>query len=226
MEGGVKFIFKTLIKVPVYIYAAFLVFNIFAFCFIYFKMLGFSYLVQQTAVENNYLPKEHMDSFAEYLTDFDNSVAMVENCNIIISDKYDETKDKNSVYCLGLTRKMSASGVEYTARSVKHDALVRRQYGAEVTVGVTCNYIWIWPLDYRNTATDNINTSYSGAEVGDSTVLGGYDSSENYDNRTMNGTGNMIIDMRVNNDGSMMNETPNIVIKYTVPGLKYYPDIV
>lgn len=224
MEGGVKFIFKTLIKVPVYIYAAFLVFNIFAFCFIYFKMLGFSYLVQQTAVENNYLPREHMVSFAEYLTDFDNSIAMVENCNIIISDKYDPEKSTNNINNLGLRSTASSGGITYTARNVKVGALQRRQYGADVTVGVTCNYVWVWPLDYRNTKTDNINTSYSGAAVGN-TTLGGYNASDNYDHRTQAGTGDMITDMRVNDDGTRLSQTPNIVIMYTVPGLKYYPDI-
>ena len=225
MEGGVKFIFKTLIKVPVYIYAAFLVFNIFAFCFIYFKMLGFSYLVQQTAVENNYLPKEQMDSFAEYLTDFDNSVAMVENCNIIISDKYDADKDTNPVSTLGLNRTTSGGTPKYVAKATKVDALQRKQYGADVTIGVTCNYVWVWPLDYRNTKADGIDSSYDGADIAGG-VLGGYDSSANPDTRTMAGTGNMITDMRVNNKGSATTDTPNIVIMYTVPGLKYYPDIV
>ena len=64
MTDGVKFIFKTLIKVPVYIVAAFGIFNIFAFCFIYFRLLGVSYVVQQTAIENTY-PGKLMGSLAE-----------------------------------------------------------------------------------------------------------------------------------------------------------------
>lgn len=225
MEGGVKFIFKTLIKVPVYIYAAFLIFNVFAFCFIYFKMLGFSYLVQQTAVENNYLPYKQLQSFAEYLTDFDNSIAMVENCNIIISDNYDESANKNSTADLGLTRKQTGSGVQYTAKSTKTGALQKRQYGADVTVGVTCNYVWVWPLDYRNRSTSDISSSYGSAKVGN-VELGGYNNAtDNPDKRTMKGTGNMIADLRMTQSGVNDEDTPNIVIKYTVPGLKYYPDI-
>lgn len=225
MEGGVKFIFKTLIKVPVYIYAAFLVFNIFAFCFIYFKMLGFSYLVQQTAVENNYLPAEQLKSFADYLSDFDTSIAMVENCNIIISDKYNADADVNSTNTMALRRTTSASGVKYQVAGGNHDATKKKQYGAEVTVGVSCNYVWVWPLDYRNTSNDSISSSYGSAKVGN-IELGGYNNAvDNDDKRTMKGTGNMITDLRINNSGSASVETPNIVIIYTVPGLKYYPDI-
>ena len=225
MEGGVKFIFKTLFKVPIYIYAAFLVFNIFAFCFIYFKMLGFSYLVQQTAVENNYIPAEQLKSFAEYLTEFDNSIAMVENCNIIISDKYDEKAETNSLNNLALRRSGAGSNVKYTPVLTKKDALKKRQYGADVTVGVTCNYVWVWPLDYRNTSRQNINSSYDGADVGNIT-LGGYNyNTDSPDKRKMAGTGDMVTDMRMTTDGSQSTATPNIVIKYTVPGLKYYPDL-
>lgn len=227
MEGGVKFIFKTLIKVPIYIYAAFLVFNVFAFCFIYFKMLGFSYLVQQTAVENNYIPAEQLNSFADYLTDFDNSIAMVENCNIIISDKYDETAKTNSMDTLALRRAASGSGVKYTVSTTKSDALRKKQYGADVTVGVTCNYVWVWPLDYRNTTTGNINSSYS---MNRNYYDGSIDIEYNYDSdspdkRKMKGTGDFVTDTRMTNSGIGDNETPNIVIKYTVPGLKYYPDL-
>lgn len=217
MEGGVKFIFKTLIKVPIYIYVAFLIFNVFAFCFIYFKVLGFSYLVQQTVVENNYIPTEQLKSFAEYLTDFDSGISMVENCNIIISDAYDEKAKNNSLATLALRSSGRDESVVYTPVSYKLDALKKRQYGADVTVGVTCNYVWVWPLDYRNTSLDNIERRVSPNGLS-------YDVAD----RQMTGdrvTDNMATAMRVNNDGSQINETPNIVIKYTVPGLKYYPDL-
>lgn len=67
MDGTVKFIFKTLIKVPIYILVSYLIFNIFAFGLSYFKMLGLSYVAMQTAVENNFIPDTEKASLENYM---------------------------------------------------------------------------------------------------------------------------------------------------------------
>ena len=66
MSDSVKFIFMTLIKVPCIIFAAFFIFNIFAFFFIYFKVLGFSYVVMQEVVENNYINNSSVENRNNY----------------------------------------------------------------------------------------------------------------------------------------------------------------
>ena len=71
MSDDVKFIFKTLIKVPIIIFELYLVFNLFCFMFIYFKTLGIQYVAMQTVVENNYIPTDEMDELNEYLDDLE-----------------------------------------------------------------------------------------------------------------------------------------------------------
>lgn len=85
MSDSVKFIFKTLIKVPCFIMASFLIFNIFAFSFTYFRLLGFSYLLMQTAVENNYIPPAEENQLKAYLNGI-TSAYMVDNATITYGD--------------------------------------------------------------------------------------------------------------------------------------------
>ena len=83
MSDNVKFIFMTLIKVPCIIFVAFFIFNIFAFFFIYFKMLGFSYVVMQEVVENNYITASQRDQINAQFKDID-AIPLAANTNIII----------------------------------------------------------------------------------------------------------------------------------------------
>lgn len=67
MSGTVKFIFKTLIRVPIIIIIAYTIFNVFGFGLSYFKMLGLSYVAMQTAVENNYIPDNEASTLNSYM---------------------------------------------------------------------------------------------------------------------------------------------------------------
>lgn len=120
MSDGVKFIFKTLIKVPCYIMVAYFILNIFAFAHTYFKMLGFSYVVMQTAVENNYLPDTEYNQLVNYLSR--QGTAFCANPKIVVTD------EGNTI--------TPAHGSTYS----------RRQYGSEVVVGVEYDFRMIWPL--------------------------------------------------------------------------------
>lgn len=81
MEDSVRRIFSTLIKVPIIILVSYLIFNIFAFTLSYFKLLGISYVVMQTAVENNYIPDAEMETLTKYVQSLSTSV--LENAEII-----------------------------------------------------------------------------------------------------------------------------------------------
>lgn len=122
MADSVKFIFKTLIKVPVMIMVFYLVFNLFAFSFTYFRVMGISYVIMQTAVENNYLPESELNTLQNYVDSIANT-AMVSEGRILLNDPKSPIAD---------------------------DATVRRQYGSEVAVGVSVNYTFIWPLSQRD----------------------------------------------------------------------------
>lgn len=184
MADSVKFIFLTLIKVPIIIFIAYGILNLFAFCFIYFKMLGVSYVVMQTAVENNYLPASELNTLYTYVDSF-NNISMVENATIIVGGTGLDTSNPN--YAV-----MSNSGD--TAATIpdngtnSSDARSKKQYGRTVTVGVTCDYKFIWPL-MPNKVQGMGSTTPPQTNTGRVTA---------------------------NND---------ITIVYTVPGLRYYPDL-
>lgn len=66
MADSVKFIFKTLIKVPVIIVVSYLLFNLWVFSFSYLKILGVSYVVCNTAIQNNYIPSAEKNQLQKY----------------------------------------------------------------------------------------------------------------------------------------------------------------
>lgn len=71
MVEELKFIFKTLIKIPCIIMVLYLIFNIFAFSLTYFRMLGASYAVMNTALINNYIPPQEKKDLQQYIDGFE-----------------------------------------------------------------------------------------------------------------------------------------------------------
>lgn len=190
MEDNVKFIFKTLIKVPVIILISYAIFNIFAFSFSYFRLLGFSYVAMQTAVENNYIPEEEMNTLTNYLNSLETDV---------LTDL--------SIFC---DTDISTSN---TADNNK------TQYGTPITIQVRAHYNFIWPLmpseqKSNGVVADGLHGSGAGTDLTDAQLdalreeyeqnKGSYDASK---------------------DTFQQNDNANIVISYTIPGLKYYPDL-
>ena len=201
MSDEVKFIFKTLFKVPVIIFVSFFILNIFAFFFIYFKVLGASYVVMQTAVENNYLPRAELNQLVNYVCDW-NSIPMVSNAGIVI--------DKNERY-------VDASNIDTLSYS-ENDARRRQQYGGTVTCGARADYVLVWPLSYRETM-EGAGYDSVAAQTGDNVGVNGWDNSS----PTFNG-------FKSEDDLQQMREEKQtgitISLYYTVPGLKYYPDLL
>lgn len=180
MTSGVKFIFKTLIKVPVIILASYLVINILAFTFTYVKLLGFSYVVQQVAVENNYIPPEEIITLTNYLATLETD--FVDNIELVL-------KDEENGDILPANEK--------------------RQYGMPVTVGVKAHYRFLMPLMPKEQMVDTsvgVVGYAPGQQVGETSFA---------DSETL--------DARMEEYAE--NKDNNIEIKYTVPGLKYYPDL-
>lgn len=67
MTDSVKSIFKILFKIPIIILVCYAIFNIFAFGLSYFKLIGISYVVMQTAIENNYIPEDDRITIEDYM---------------------------------------------------------------------------------------------------------------------------------------------------------------
>lgn len=171
MQDGVKFIFKTLIKVPVIILVVYAVFNLFAFSFSYFRLLGFSYVAMQTAVENNYIPESEYSTLTAYLESLD--TAMLDNLTLTCESD-------------GGNKKV--------------------QYGTPVTVTVSAHYRFIWPLMPAEQTSTGV-------------------AADGFDGNGDSGTWLNDAQLDAKRAAYENNIKNNITISYTVPGLKYYPDL-
>lgn len=125
MNDSVKFIFKTLLKVPVIVVIVYVIFNVFSFAQAYFKVLGISYVIMQTAVENNYIPPDEYSQITQYLNSMEtnmlnNFVLEVDTINV------DTTVQRDTVGPFENTRV---------------------QYGSPVRVQISAHYNFLWPLD-------------------------------------------------------------------------------
>lgn len=176
MADGVKFIFKTLLKVPIIIFTCYLVLNLFTFAHTYFKALGFSYVVMQTAVENNYIPASEQYALQNYCDTLNNSSEMMSNVSIIAKN----SEGNNS----------------------------KQQYGKAFTAGVSYRYRVIWPLMPHEQYNNYDDARVEGLHGTDTT--GGNASDAELEERMKDDKHDIGL---------------NIVIKYTVPGLKYYADL-
>ena len=111
----------------------YLIFNLFAFGLTYFRLLGFSYVVMQTAVENNYIPKSELNTLSNYLTSI-TSTGMVDQANLVTVDATGKSVVIDPV---------SGTG-----------APLKQQYGLPVTIGVSAHFKVIWPLTPRAQLAD------------------------------------------------------------------------
>lgn len=201
MADNVKFIFKSLIKVPIFIFVAFFIFNIFTFFFIYFKMLGISYVVMQTAVENNYLPQQELTTLNKYMTSL-NKISYVENAHIVV-----DNDTSGATLYNGSGNYLDEKGNAKALASDGHNSVTRRQYGNYIVTGVYCKYRIIWPLQYVETMHDT-NAGVAGTNSNN--------------NNTVETSNTTLANRRKDSKHAVM--IP-IKLVYTIPGLKYYPDL-
>lgn len=139
MSDGVKFIFKTLIKVPFIICVSFFIFNIFAFTVSYFRIVGASNTLQQAIMDNNYLVDSDEETFKKYCNNLstkcltDIQLIIDTDGNDYVPDTYQEHND-------------------------------RKQYGNVITCGITARFKPIIPLIYTETLEDGKVKGYGTME--------------------------------------------------------------
>ena len=220
MSDNVKFIFITLIKVPCVIFVSFFIFNIFAFFFIYFKMLGFSYVVMQEVVENNYITATQRDQINLQFGEID-AIPLADNTNIIIGLSTQLDGSGNNIpacYDKNTGNTVLATDITQNATLIGNSATTRTQYGTQKTVGVHCDYTIVWPLSHNNsmTATGRGGTGVNG-NTGSiyNSVIANYNGDIYEDNMS-------VASGDVTDRGHKVSIPLNIY--YTVPGLKYYAD--
>lgn len=129
MQDDVKFIFKSLIKVPVIIFEVYFVFNIFCLMFIFFKTLGYSYVVMQTVVENNYVPAQEVQSL-------DNQLRELRKIQFVGGDENN----------CALAHIVVDGEPVYPGNTAGNGKNTRTQYGSVKSCGVYVNYKIQWPL--------------------------------------------------------------------------------
>lgn len=234
MSDEVKFIFMTLIKVPVIIFIAFFIFNLFAFFFIYFKMLGLSYVAMQETVENNFIPKNLAIQFNNVFESIDD-IPMASDTTLICGQTDDADPElilwaKNSqgnpvyVYSNGEVANLTDFDT-----SVAKSALERTQYGQQRLIGVHCRYTFVWPLSHASLVSDTGVHGYDGEIRGMDGVSNGTPLTTTYNSANDPYAGDTP-------EGDNANDVTGgryahghasgvpINIYYTVPGLKYYAD--
>lgn len=141
MNDGVKFIFKTLIKVPFIICVSFFIFNIFAFTVSYFRIVGASNTLQQAIMDNNYLVDSDYYTFEGYTKML--KTKCLDNIQIIVD----------------------TDGNDYDPKHYQeHNE--REQYGNVITCGITARFKPIIPLIYTDTLEDGKVKGYGSTETG------------------------------------------------------------
>lgn len=140
MSDGVKFIFKTLIKVPFIICVSFFIFNIFAFTVSYFRIVGASNTLQQAIMDNNYLVDSDYDTFKGYTEML--KTKCLDNIQIIVDTDGNDYPDNY------------------------HWKNKREQYGNVITCGITARFKPIIPLIYTDTLEDGKVKGYGSTETG------------------------------------------------------------
>ena len=212
MSDEVKAIFKSLIKVPCMVVVIYMIFNLLVFSFMYFKVMGTSYVIMQTAVENNYIPQTEFTTLCKYMNQFYRT-PFVSDVRFI----YGPNKDGNGNYtdvvsfaALDNNGAAKANGLA-ESRFANHGgvsnvgAFDRKQYGSEVFCGIQVDYIIQWPLDYRETTVNE-----TGVQGMRDNVTTQFESESNLEQKR--------------NDSEHRVTIP-IVITYNVPGLRYYADM-
>ena len=110
MSEALRFIFKTLIKIPFIIMFTYFIANIFFFSLFYFKFTGISYSVMNVAMENNYIPPSEFAILNDTIRKIDEDSELIEGAHIV-PDKPNTNANDRVQYGTAIT-----VGVEYRYR--------------------------------------------------------------------------------------------------------------
>lgn len=205
MSDGVKFIFKTLIKVPIIILISYFIFNIFSYTVAYFRLYSAAQMINSIVMENGYLPGDETDEttlLGQVKKYMDDNVSS----NLLIP--------VGGNVCPGVTIETNGKS---TSGSVADGNNVRVQYGGEAKVTVSGHLVWLMPL--VNVKGEYLKDGVNGISTSDGTAYTGViaDAEAERERRGF----------KDGNDASsgVTNNKSNITFTYTVPCLKYYSDI-
>lgn len=84
MSSGVRFIIKTLIKVPIIIIVTYFFLNLALFITFYFRMLSFSYVIANQVSQANYLTQYQYDSLSATLQKMDDGSTYIDGTKLFV----------------------------------------------------------------------------------------------------------------------------------------------
>lgn len=226
MSDNVWFVFKTLIKIPVYTAIVYIIFNCFMFGGAYFKMLGASHAIEMMVLEDNFISDSNLDILREDNGFLSSLITRITPRLYVVDVKESDFVEANpydSGYILDANLSAEdADGVDVGIEGTRIDGVATRrtQFGEMRVCGIVWEYHWIMPLlpsEQTNRFIEFNNTTNQ--------AVGGWD---NF-NRTP-GTDSPISTVDAGTLANRREEkadlgTFEIRFLYKVPGLKYYADM-
>lgn len=244
MSDGVKFVFKTLFKVPIFILAAYLLMNVLGIVTTYFKVQGIQYGLENIVTENNYISTQDLTKLMPQLwalgyshnpaTGTWTKIAYVEEVGFLVVD---ESGTEHRVQ-LPNPQTTSASvaatqiknGIDGCFTTLDHSPTNRTQYGTSKVIGFYADYAVLWPLTVYDNAAGG---SFTG---GNNNVVTGFDGG-NWQNTAaaapagVEGSiftgGNIPVTGDFGEDSKAHANVVRVPIELsnTVVGIKYYSDL-
>ena len=139
MSGGVKFIFKTLISIPVIVTISYLILNIYGYAVSYFRVTALSYSVMQIVAENNYIPVDELEALAKYANSLETGILSDIAIVIGAEDATEEFLLNNVIDFDGSSNTLIIKG------SPNNDKV---QYGEVKKAGITAKFNWMNPFKF------------------------------------------------------------------------------
>lgn len=124
MDDGIKYVFKTLVKIPIIVIVCYFFLNLFTFASAYLRMQGASNTIQRVVMDYNYLTQNDIETLEEYLAGIDERSSYLNNVQLIINTDNAFQQDNPDSYRVNN----------------------RQQYGVSVACGVTAKYTPVLPL--------------------------------------------------------------------------------
>ena len=247
MSDGVKFIFKTLFKVPIIILAAYLLMNVLGVVTTYFKVQGVQYGLENILVENNYISTTDLEKLMPQLwalgysrdtaTGTWEKIAYVDEIGFIVMDdaggEHRVPLDSPVTTSASAAASHASAGMNsFFGATLDHSPTNRTQYGSAKTIGFYADYAVLWPLTvYDNTAS---GVAFTG---GNNNVVEGYDNGNWQHNSSVGSSGGVAGSIftggNIGSTGDYATDTRNhanvvqipIELRNTVVGIKYYADL-
>ena len=181
MSDGVKFIFKTLFKVPIFILAAYLILNVLGLVTTYFKVQGVEYGLTNIVTENNYISQSDLVKLMPQLWalgyHYDGTnwtkIDYVDEIGFYIVDpsgneQYIPVGAPNAT---GTNASTVANQIISTINThfggnMDQNPMNRTQYGHAKIIGFYARYAVIWPLTVYNDPSGGAFSSGNRAVAG------------------------------------------------------------